>query len=103
MPRIVILYPRTPGAEFNLDYYLRSHLALVRSSLGDAVTGISVHRGIAGPGGVPAAFLISTAIDFRDMKSLQSGIERHGAKIAQDVANFTTIAPTLQIEEEAVI
>lgn len=102
MARLVVLYPGTPEAEFNLDYYLGSHIELVRSSFGDALTGISVHKGVAGAGGKPATFLVSTAIDFRDMNALISGIERHGAKIAQDVANFTTVPPIIQIEEAVI-
>ena len=99
MPRIVILYPTTPDAPFNLDYYLKKHIELVRASFGDAVPRISVYRGLDGPDGKPAPFVISAAIEFRDMSSLVAASQRHGAKIAQDVANFTTIRPIVQIEE----
>lgn len=99
MPRIVILYPKTPDAEFNLDYYLKNHIELVRSSFGDAAPRISVYRGLDGPDGKPAPFVVSAAIEFRDMSSLISAIQRHGTRIAQDVANFTTIRPIVQIEE----
>lgn len=99
MARIMILYPNTPDARFDMDYYKNNHIALVRSSLGDAVERLSVHKGLGGPGGAPAAFLVSAAIEFRDMKSLAAAIAQHGAKISQDVPNFTTIVPIMQIEE----
>lgn len=99
MVRMLILYPRTPDAQFNLDYYLKTHIELVRSSFSDAVPRISVYRGLDGPDGKPAPFLVSATIEFRDMSSLLSAIQRHGTKIAQDVVNFTTIRPTIQIEE----
>ena len=102
MARIVILYPNTPDARFDMEYYTNSHLALVRDLLGDAVVSISVHKGVGGPGGSPARFGISTAIECRDMQSLIAAISAGEEKIGQDVANFTTIEPTIQIEEKIV-
>ena len=102
MARIVILYPNTPDAPFDMDYYTRKHLELVRSSFGDAVERISVYKGLGGPGGTPAAFIVSTAIEFRDMPSLGAAIGQNGEKISQDVPNFTTIVPTIQIEDKIV-
>ena len=99
MLRLVILYPSTKNAEFNLDYYTKHHIELVRSLVGEAATRISVYRGVGGPGGAPAAFPISAAIDFPDMPALISALEQHGAQIGQDVPNFTTISPIIQIEE----
>lgn len=100
MARILILYPATTGAQFDMNYYTQKHLELVRSTFGDAVETISVHKGLGGPGGTPAAFVVTTAIEFRDLASLGAAIEGGGEKINQDVPNFTTIVPTIQIEDK---
>ena len=102
MARITILYPNAPDAQFDMEYYKNSHLELVRSLFGDAVTQIAVHKGLGGPGGTPAAFLVATTIDFRDLAALGAAIEQNGEKISADVANFTPIVPTIQIEEKIV-
>ena len=102
MARIVILYPNTPGAPFDMDYYTQKHLELVRSSFGETVEHISVYKGLGGPDGAPATFAVSTAIEFRDLPSLGAALEQNAEKISQDVPNFTTIVPMIQIEDRVV-
>ena len=102
MIRTVILYPNTPDGKFDLDYYIKNHIDLVRSSFGDAVVRLSVHKGVSRPNGDPAPFLVSTVVDFRDVDSMTSGMQKHGEEIAKDVSNFTTITPIVQIEESII-
>lgn len=100
MSRITVLYPNTPHARFDMNYYTKSHIELVRSLLGDALVRVSVYQGLSGPGGAPPAFVALTELDFRDMPSMGQALGKHGEEIARDVANFTTITPTVQIAEK---
>jgi hypothetical protein len=35
--RVSVLYPNSQGASFDLEYYLKTHLPMVRKTLGDAL------------------------------------------------------------------
>lgn len=48
MIKVSVLYPWTPGASFDMDYYCTKHMALVRKRFGKAVKGIAVDEGVAG-------------------------------------------------------
>ena len=98
MARVTISYPNDQGAHFDLDYYRSKHLPLVRSLMGQSITKIEVHQGIGAPGEQPAAFLYVTAIYFDNMASLGAAMQENAAQIGADVANFTDIAPLIQID-----
>lgn len=37
MIRVSVMYPKQDGGEFNYDYYLQTHMPLVKERLGDAL------------------------------------------------------------------
>ena len=60
MIKVDVLYPNSPGAKFDMDYYLNKHMKLVAEKSGSACKGMAVEQGIAGgapgaPGGVVTA------------------------------------------------
>ena len=44
MNRVTILYPKTEGASFDLDYYSTSHMPLLAERLGDHCKGWGVDK-----------------------------------------------------------
>ena len=59
MVKITIVYPRTSGVRFDMEYYLEKHMPVSIECLSGhpGFRGVSVERGIAGaePGSDPAA------------------------------------------------
>ena len=53
MIRVSVMYPNTPGARFNHEYYRDKHMPLLKKRMGDACHYYSIDKGLAG--GAPGA------------------------------------------------
>ena len=98
MIKLSVMYPSGDGATIDMDYYCKSHMALVRQSLGAALKGIALDQGIAQHGS-PAPFLAMGHLMFDSMLDLQSALDVHGPKLMADIPNYTNTRPTIQISE----
>jgi uncharacterized protein (TIGR02118 family) len=96
MNRVTILYPKTEGASFDLDYYCNSHMPLLATRLGDNCKGWGVDKVVSGPFEAIGWALVD------DMDGFNGAMKEHGAEIMGDVANYTTIQPTLVIGDVVV-
>jgi uncharacterized protein (TIGR02118 family) len=101
MIRVTVSYPTTPGARFDLDYYMQKHMPLVAGLLSKfGMTGYSVSKGLAGfAPGSPAEFMITAQLNIDTMEHLQAGMAAESATIMADIPNYTDIAPHIQIDE----
>jgi uncharacterized protein (TIGR02118 family) len=100
MIKVSVLYPYTEGATFDHDYYLNSHMRLVKERLGASLLSYSVDKGISGgePGGTPL-YVTLCNLYFESLTSLASAMGPHGDELSADVPNFTTITPVQQVSE----
>jgi uncharacterized protein (TIGR02118 family) len=96
MHRVTILYPTTEGASFDLDYYCKSHMPMLVAALGENCKGWGVDNVVNGPYEAIGWALVDHVDGFNE------AMKTHGAAILGDVANYTTIQPTLVIGEVAV-
>jgi uncharacterized protein (TIGR02118 family) len=100
MIKVSVLYPWTPGASFDMDYYCTQHMALVRKRFGKAVKGVAVDEGLAGETATskPPYAAIGHVL-FETLEDLQKAFAAHGEAIMADISNYTTIEPIIQISE----
>jgi uncharacterized protein (TIGR02118 family) len=100
MIKVSVLYPSGQGKTFNMDYYLATHIPLVRRLSGAALKRVEVEEGMGGlvPGSVPA-FLAMGHLFFESVQAFQSAFEPHAAEITGDIPNYTNTQPTIQISE----
>lgn len=100
MIKVSVLYPWTPGASFDMDYYRDKHMALVRRLMGKAVKGIAIDHGLAGEtAGSKPPYVAIGHILFDSIEDLQRAFALHAETIMADIANYTTIEPVIQISE----
>ena len=100
MIKVSVFYPWSAGAEFDMKYYLASHMPLVKARLGAACKGIAVDQGVAGGApGAPPSFIAIGHILADSPEAFQSALAPHAKEIMGDIPNFTKIAPTIQISE----
>ncbi len=100
MIRLSILYPTTAGARFDWAYYLGTHMPLVRRRLGDALKAVSVEQGLTGGApGAPAAYVALCHLTFDTMPAFQAAFAAHATELMADIPNYTSIEPTIQINE----
>ena len=102
MTTLSVAYPREPGASFDFDYYEKVHLPLVARLWADAgLTGGGALRGTAGADGGEPPFFAIGLIHFQSADALGAALNGpHAPEIIGDIANFTTVAPILQINED---
>jgi uncharacterized protein (TIGR02118 family) len=96
-------HPSTPGTRFDHTYYRDKHMPLVKARMGDCCKSYTVDKGLAGGApGTPATY-VGTCHTFVDsVESFQAGFGPHAAEIMADIANYTDLAPVMQISEVVV-
>jgi uncharacterized protein (TIGR02118 family) len=100
MIKVSVLYPRKEDTKFDMDYYLKSHIPMVRGKLGPACKGVSVEQGLAGggPGTQPTYFAMGHLL-FDSVESFQQVFAPHVQAIMGDIPNYSNVQPVIQISE----
>jgi uncharacterized protein (TIGR02118 family) len=99
MIRVMVSYPATPGARFDMDYYLNTHMPMV-ARLATEMKGWAVDKGLAGgaPGSQPEV-LVQAHLLFESVEAWERSMATVGGEIMADVKNYTDIQPRLQINK----
>src|SRR5215472_213271 len=100
MVRVSIFYPSKPGSRFDVDYYLETHMPLAIGALGTAVKHVSVEIGKIGgmPDQLPP-FTAICAFTCESVEAFTSAFLPHADLLQGDIANYTDIAPVIQVSE----
>jgi uncharacterized protein (TIGR02118 family) len=100
MITVNVLYPNTDSQQFNMDYYLGTHMPTISKLLGSALKGAVVQHGVSGgaPGSKPE-FIVITQLKFDSVESFQGAFLPHAPWVMGDLANFSTVPPTIQISD----
>ena len=100
MIKVSVLYPNQEGKTFNMDYYLKHHMPLVKNRLGAACKGMAVEQALAGAAqGTPPAYIAMGHLLFDSVDAFQSAFAPHSPEILGDIPNYTAIEPLIQISE----
>lgn len=104
MASLSVVYPRSPGATFDYDYYRTKHMPLVGQRWGDAgLTGGEALLGKFGPDGSQASYFAIGIIHFDTSDSLRAALDgEHASEVIGDIRNFTDVQPIIQINERFV-
>ncbi|WP_323003549.1 EthD family reductase [Denitromonas sp.] len=103
MIKVSVMYPNTPGARFDHDYYRDTHMPMVKARLGTACRYYTVDKGLAGDAPGEAPTYVGMCHIFCDsVEAFQAAFGPHAEEIMADIANYTDLAPVLQISEVVV-
>ena len=103
MIKVSVMYPNTPGARFNHEYYRDKHMPLVKARMGESCKFYTVDKGLAGGApGAPATYVGMCHIFSDSVEAFQAGFGPHAKEILADIANYTDLAPVMQINEVVV-
>ena len=100
MFKATIMYPPTPSARFDMNYYIEKHMPMVKSKIGSSCIGFTVDAGLAG--GAPGShspYMAIGSLTFESLEVFGSVMSEHGAEIMADIANYTDSHPVMQISE----
>jgi uncharacterized protein (TIGR02118 family) len=103
MIKVSVMYPNTPGARFNHEYYRDKHMPLVKARMGESCKYYTVDKGLAGGSADAAAPYVAMCHIFCDsVDAFQSGFGPHAQEIMGDIPNYTDLSPVVQISEVVV-
>jgi uncharacterized protein (TIGR02118 family) len=103
MIKVSVMYPNTPGARFNHEYYRDKHMPLVKAKMGYSCKYYTVDKGLAGGTPGSAATYVGMCHIFCDsVDAFQAGFGPHAKEIMGDIPNYTDLAPVIQISEVVV-
>ena len=100
MITVNVLYPNKDGAKFDMNYYLTSHIPMVKRVLGSALKGCVVEQGLGGGApGTKADFSVLCHLRFDSVESFQTAFGPHAAQIQNDIAKYSSEGPIIQISD----
>ncbi|MEP7242641.1 MAG: EthD family reductase [Gammaproteobacteria bacterium] len=100
MITVTVLYPNKDGAKFDMNYYLTSHIPMIKRVLGGALKGVVVEQGLGGGApGTKAEFSTLCSLRFDSVEAFQTAFGPHAADIQDDIANYTSVQPVIQIND----
>ena len=100
MIKVSVLYPNGAGAKFDMQYYLSSHMPMVKRTIGAARKGMAVEEGLGGPQpGTPATYLAMGHLLFESVDAFGAAFTAHAESIMADIPNYTNTQPVIQISQ----
>jgi len=100
MIKVSVLYPAGQNTKFDMDYYCKSHMPMVREKLGAACKNTAVEQGLGGgEPGSPPTYTAMGHLYFDSVGEFQAAFAPHAKEIMADIPNYTNIQPVLQVSE----
>jgi uncharacterized protein (TIGR02118 family) len=95
---VSVMYPT--GAKFDVDYYLKTHMPLVKDRWGPhGLKSAQVLRGAAKPDGSPPDYQTIALLTFGSLDDFKAAGKAHGREVFADIANFTDAKAAVQIND----
>ena len=98
---ITVLYPNTPGSQFDVDYFVNTHIPLVEEHWSTrGLTSVRLLKGTAtADPATPPPYQVITVLGFESLEAFRAAAKQSGAVVMGDVAKFTDVNPIVQINE----
>jgi len=100
MITVNVLYPNKDGTKFDMNYYLTTHIPMIKRVLGSALKGCVVEQGLGGGApGTKADFSVLCHLRFDSVESFQTAFGPHATEVQNDVSNYSSVLPIIQISD----
>ena len=102
MYNISSIYQKKEGCRFDFDYYLNKHMPMSIDLLSNAegFKGVSVERGVdIDEPKIESTYVAMCHYYFDTLEDFMAAFMPHAEKLQSDIANYTNIEPTIQINQ----
>lgn len=89
MNSVLILYPKSEGSSFDMDYYTSTHMPLFAEAVGDACQGWGVVSTHGDEYHAVGWMMVES------MAAFGAAMNERGAAVMADVPNYTNVQPKL--------
>ena len=95
---ITVMYP--PGEQFDTDYYLKTHMPLVKErwSAHGLKSAQAIQGKVKADGSAPD-YQMMALLTFGSMEEFKAAGKAHGKEVFADIANFTKAQAVVQIND----
>jgi uncharacterized protein (TIGR02118 family) len=94
-----VMYPASVGAKFDMDYYRKTHIPLVRARWNGVLRDLKILTGAGTPSGGPSTYSVIALLTFDSAADFDQAVVRHGAEIIGDIPNFSSVQPVIQVND----
>jgi uncharacterized protein (TIGR02118 family) len=100
MIKVSVMYKNSEGCRFDMDYYCKRHVPMLRDKLGETCQGIAVDQGMAGetPDSAPT-YVAMIHLFFESVEAFQNAFGPQAEAILADVPNYTDAEMVVQISQ----
>jgi uncharacterized protein (TIGR02118 family) len=100
MIKFSVYYPWQENARFDEEYYLQTHIPMVHSLTTEhGLHKLEVVMGKPGFRDEPPRDIAVANLYFTDLKTMQLALKASGKALAEDLQNYTDVAPVQEISE----
>ena len=97
MIKVSVFYKNSEGCRFDMDYYCKTHVPMVKDKLGAACKGIAVDQGLSGTPGSPAPYVAMIHLYFDSVEAFSQAFDPQAEVILADVPNYTDAEMVIQV------
>jgi uncharacterized protein (TIGR02118 family) len=95
---VTVMYPA--GEKFDTDYYLTTHMPLVKDRWGPlGLKSAQAIKGMGKPDGSTADYQMIALLTFGSMDDFKAAGKAHGKEIFDDIPKFTSAQAVVQIND----
>ena len=95
---VTVMYP--VGEAFDIDYYLKTHMPLVKDRWGPlGLKSAQAIKGVAKPDGSAPDYQMTALLTFGSMDDFKAAGKAHDKEIFADIPNFTKAQAVVQIND----
>lgn len=103
MIKVSVMYPNSPAARFDHEYYRDKHLPLIKRRMGTALKYYTVDKGLTGgTSDSPATYIGMCHLMCDSANSYHAAFDPHAQELTRDIRNFTDQTPVVQVSEVVV-
>jgi uncharacterized protein (TIGR02118 family) len=103
MIKVSVMYPNSPGVQFDHDYYQEKHLPLIKSRMGAGLKYYTIDKGLsAAAPGTPPSYVAMCHLMCDSLETYKASFAPSAKEINGDIRNFTGITPVVLISEVVV-
>ena len=98
MIRVTVMYP--PGEKFDVDYYLKTHMPLVKDRWGPlGLKSAQAIKGVVKADGSAPDYQMIALLTFGSMDDFKAAGKAHGKEVFDDIPKFTKAQAVVQIND----
>jgi uncharacterized protein (TIGR02118 family) len=99
MIKVSVFYKYSEACRFDMDYYCKKHVPMVRDRLGQACKGIAVDQGLSGTPGSSPTYVAMIHFYFESVEAFSQAFDPEAEVILADVPNYTDAEMVIQISQ----